>query len=159
MGGGCGEGMCSGAAAMPKMMGGGCGDGMCSAGKVMGGSANLDLIPKDSFYKYNSNIGGDPANPSAVVGARFAGDYSRTSGGKRRRRQKKMRGGSNFLSGIYSQIQNAGSGMGPFTSFGTVNGTAGQTAVASGVGGVVNSSVTSQPVVTDKYGFTNPPLA
>ena len=56
MGGGCGEGMCSGAAAMPKMRGGGCGDGMCSAGKVMGGSANLDLIPKDSFYKYNKYI-------------------------------------------------------------------------------------------------------
>ena len=162
MGGGCGEGMCAGAAAMPKMMGGGCGDISCSANKVFGGSANLDAVPKDAFYKYNSNISNDPSNPSAVVGARFAGDYSRTSGGSRRRkhrRQKKMRGGANFVSSLYNSLQNTGSTMGPFTSFGMTNGIAGQTTTASGVGGNVNPSVTSQPVVTDRYGFSNPPLA
>jgi hypothetical protein len=136
--------------------GGGCGCGP----KFMGGSAYLSAVPTTLYYPYNSNLTNDPQNPAAVGSGRFMGDYSRMSGGKRnkKRRGRKMRGGSNFFSTLYNNFSNSGSGMNYIHSFGALNGGVNQSALITGTGGVVNGSATSQPVTEQPYGHHNPPL-
>lgn len=140
-----------------KSSGGGCGCGQ----RLIGGSAYLSSVPQYAYYPYNSDLRNDPTSPTNMNDARFMGDYSRMSGGKRSRRRKgrKIRGGSNFFSNLYTQLANSGSGMNYIHSFGSANGGINQSALITGTGGVVNGAVTSQPVIEQPYGFQNPPLA
>lgn len=131
--------------------GGGCGCGS----KTYGGSPNLDNLDPKVFYPYNGNLGGDPQNPSAQVDARFAGDFSRVSGGARRRHKKRLgktkKGGMSFF--------NSGSNMSAITSFGAVNGSQVQANTLTGLTQTLGSSAMSQPVLDYPYGYYNPPLA
>ena len=75
---------------------GGCG---CNKSSLIGGSANLESLPKEYYYEYNKN-------PSYFT--------DQMKGGKRK---KKSKGGSSGLSGIYSlgsviDIQNVGQLLG-----------------------------------------------
>jgi hypothetical protein len=140
-----------------KKKGGACG---CS-NKLFGGSAYLTAVPSYAYYSYNGDLTNDPQNPSNVMDARFMGDYSRTTGGKRRGRGRKLKikGGSNFFSNLYTNLVNSGSGMNYINSFGAANGGVNQGDLVNGTGGVVNANATSQPVLSQPYGFPNPPLA
>lgn len=149
-----------------KRRGGACG---CNAQRpAYGGSAHLTDVPQYAYYPYNSNLINDQTDPANINTARFMGDYSRMSGGGKRRREKgrkrgrksrKTRGGSNFFSNLYTQLANSGSGMNYINSFGAVNGSTNQSALVTGTNGLVNSSSTSHPVLSQPYGFPNPPLA
>lgn len=103
---------------------------------------------------FGANIANDPQNPTNQISGRLAGDYSRVSGGKRRNKRKK--GGMS----IYSSFMNSGSNMNAYTSFGAVNGAGIQAQTIAGLGGSVTSSNSSmnQPVLSQPYGYANPPL-
>ena len=138
--------------------------GNCGCGsKTFGGNHDTKY-----YYAYNSNLASDPQNPSAQVAERFAGDFSRVSGGGRRgrinsRKNKRLgkskKGGMSFLSNAYSGIMNSGSNMSSITSFGAVNGASVQANTITGLGGTVSNNAVSQPVINQPYGYSNPPLA
>ena len=139
--------------------GGNCG---CSSKKFGG---NHD--PK-FFYTYNNNLTNDPQNPSSQVAERFAGDFSRVSGGGRRRRiirrqnktlGKTKKGGMSFISNAYNGLMNSGSSMSATTSFGAVNGASVQANTITGLGGTISNNAVSQPVINQPYSYSNPPLA
>ena len=139
--------------------GGGCG---CNS-KKYGGSLNLENVNPKFFYTYNGNLTNDPQNPSSQVAERFAGDFSRVSGGARRRNKKRIgktkKGGMSFLTNAYSGVMNSGSNMNAITSFGVANGANVQANTITGLGGTVSNSAVSQPVLDQPYGYYNPPLA
>jgi hypothetical protein len=142
--------------------GGSCGCGS-NPPKLFGGSPNLNDVPTSAYYPYNGNLANDPTSPANIQAARFAGDFSRTTGGRRRTmrrgRRLRQRGGVNFFNGLYNQMAATGSGMNHITSMGAVNGVNNQSNIITGVGPVSNTAVTSQPVLTQPYGFSNMPLA
>lgn len=143
-----------------RKRGGGCGCNAQQPPRLIGGSAYLSSVPQYAYYPYNADLRNDPTAPAHIGDARFMGDYSRMSGGgKRSRRGRKIRGGSNFFSNLYTQLANSGSGMNYIQSFGAANGGVNQSALITGTGGVVNGAATSQPVSEQPYGFQNPPLA
>ena len=151
-----------------KRRGGGCGCGMMQQQgppipqppRTIGGSPYLNQVPQYAVYPYNADLKLDPQNPAAVADARFMGDYSRMAGGRRRRgRGRKIRGGSNFFANLYTQLANSGSGMNYVNSFGAINGSTNQSALVTGTGGMVNGNASSQPVLEQPYGHSNPPLA
>lgn len=145
-----------------KKRGGGCGcNASASPGpRFLGGSAYLNQVPQYAYYPYNSDLKNDMTDPINVHSTRFMGDFSRTGGGKRRRsrRQRKMRGGMNFFTNLYNQLQATGSNMNYITATGSVNAINNQANLAAGLNQPVNSSVLSQPVITQPYGWSNPPL-
>jgi len=147
-----------------RSRGGGCGCNAQQPQRLIGGSAYLSSVSQYAYYPYNADLRNDPTAPAHIGDARFMGDYSRMSGGgkrsrRSRRRGRKMRGGSNFFSNLYTQLANSGSGMNYIQSFGAANGGINQSALITGTGGVINGAATSQPVSEQPYGFQNPPLA
>jgi hypothetical protein len=105
------------------------------------------------------NISNDPQNPTSIISERLAGDFSRSTGG-RKRNKKLKKGGMNVFNSAYSGIMNSGSNMNAYTSFGAVNGAGIQTQTVSGLGGSVisSNSAMNQPVLSQPYGYQNPPL-
>ena len=125
-----------------RRKGGGCG---CSSKLTSGGMG--------------FNITNDPQNPTSQISERLAGDFSRSTGG-RKRNKKMKKGGMNVFNSTYSGLMNSGSNMNAYTSFGAVNGAGIQAQTISGLGGsMINSnSSMNQPVLSQPYGYQNPPL-
>jgi hypothetical protein len=148
-----------------KKWGGSCGcgakftGGSCSCQThYRGGSAFLNQLNPEYFYKFSDHVT-DPTNPSAIVDERLAGDFSRTTGGKGKRRMRKIKGGSNLLTNTYGSIANSGSDMNYITSFGIPNGVGSQVNLLSATNPLNSSNTMLHPVTTNPYGFHNLPLA
>lgn len=156
-----------------KKRGGSCACQQSVPLKLFGGSPHLNEVPSSAYYAYNSNLTNDPTSPSNVHSARFMGDFSRMSGGKRNKSRRKRRsnksnrrnahrykqkGGVNFFSNMYDSLQSTGSGSHYVTALGSLNSVNTQSNLLAGIDPPNNTSSYSQPVIDSPYGFSNPPL-
>lgn len=147
-----------------KMLGGTCNCGLkynggtcgCTPSSYRGGSAFLDQLDNQHYYKF-SNHNGDPTNPTNMIDERLSGDFSRTSGGKRKNKNMRKIKGGDFFSRAYNTISDYGSNMNYITSFGIPNGVGSQMNLINAYSGS-NNNPTLHPVLTNPYGFQNPPL-
>jgi hypothetical protein len=122
-----------------KMKGGSCG---CNNQVMSGGLANSPY-----FYELNThNV--DPNAPAAVIDSRLQPNAS-LHGGKKKRKSRKMKGGTSDLTGIFNKVAipffPASNYMNPVISTGTTAGAITSNSILTG-----NSSVTnpSQVVVS-----------
>ncbi len=147
-----------------KIRGGSCGScglkyngGSCGCSKPYnGGSAYLDQLDNQNYYKFSNRMD-DPTHPTYMIDARLSGDFSKVSGGKRKNKNMRKIKGGDFFSRAYSTISDYGANMNYITSFGIPNGVGSQMNLINASNGS-NNNQTSHPVLTNPYGFQNPPL-
>jgi len=151
--GGCGCGL--------KYNGGKCGCGLkynggtCGCGlKYNGGSAFLNELDNKYYYNFNDQYN-NPTNPTSIIDERLSGDFSKISGGKRKKKNKRKIKGGDFFSNAYNTISDYGSNMNYITSFGIPNGIGSQMNLLN----ANNASNSNNPTLqNDPYGFHNRPL-
>ena len=129
-----------------KQKGGDCG---CNKPLITGGNINPasfdGSLSPTKYYPLNT-YENDPNNPSTVVGGRMLPNGSADvqyvqSGGRRRRKSRKIKGGDILLGNHYS--------TNPFVNFGTTDGAIYGSRLITGAT-VVDPSPLNQPILTNK---------
>ena len=130
-----------------KIKGGGCG---CGNNVFKGGNINPPSFDGNlpiRYYYAQNDYQNDPTAPIAVQSARNLPPIM--SGGKKSKRNKKIKGGDMLLGSAYSNN--------PFMSFGTTDGARNSVDLLYG-NTTVNPSVYNQPALQG-FNSNNPPLA
>jgi len=112
--------------------------GGCECGNTMHGG---NLPPSQYYYALNDH-NNDPISPSNIVDAR---QQPNLTGGSRKNKKRKMKGGMNgtsFLSTLTDPIFNTSSMMNPILSYGTVAGGLSASNLLTGSPDVDNSNTT-----------------
>jgi hypothetical protein len=132
-----------------------CGMSMVSGGKCTnckkGGSLNMDKLPTASYYPLN-NYSEDVSQPPYIKSSTLLGDYSRTTGGKRKsKKSHRVKGG-----GVLNFLQLPSSDY--VTTHNNINGVWDQKNILAGKS-IISSNPMDQPALKNPYGSSiNPPL-
>lgn len=130
---------------MSTVSGGGCKN--CKKG----GSLNMDKLPTDSYYPLNK-YSEDVSQPPYIKSSTLLGDYSRTTGGKRKsKKSNRVKGG-----GVLNFLQLPSSDY--VTTHNNINGVWDQKNILAGKS-IISSNPMDQPALKNPYGSSiNPPL-